>query len=240
MDSRTLIVCAAVAGLAACSDVTTITKASPSGTSADGGPEGPAVCGDGQVQASEACDDGNTDDGDGCSRDCTKLAPASLHLDKFVFASLRTAANGFKEPLDIDLTNTKCDKLPFATEALRASIVKQAESSFSLRIAATKAGAQPILNSFLVFGLEVPRKLGKFTVTPPKDLAWFSSSNAPELNYTVKCQVADAEVLSESADRRIYHVRAAGSCDWVRTDSGSLTSTTKETISTELTVVLLP
>lgn len=32
--------------------------------------EGEALCGDGIVEASEQCDDGNLDDGDGCSADC--------------------------------------------------------------------------------------------------------------------------------------------------------------------------
>lgn len=32
---------------------------------------GPIVCGDGTRQGTEECDDGNTDDGDGCSSECT-------------------------------------------------------------------------------------------------------------------------------------------------------------------------
>src|SRR5690606_27026188 len=32
-----------------------------------------AVCGDGLVGGLEACDDGNTDDGDGCSADCSTI-----------------------------------------------------------------------------------------------------------------------------------------------------------------------
>ncbi len=35
----------------------------------DGG--GPAICGDGQLSLDETCDDGNTEDGDGCNADCT-------------------------------------------------------------------------------------------------------------------------------------------------------------------------
>ena len=33
------------------------------------------VCGDGQVTGPEACDDGNTDSGDGCSEDCNNVEP---------------------------------------------------------------------------------------------------------------------------------------------------------------------
>ena len=32
-----------------------------------------AICGNGTVEAQEACDDGNTEDGDGCSADCTTI-----------------------------------------------------------------------------------------------------------------------------------------------------------------------
>ena len=34
-----------------------------------------AVCGDGVVEAGEACDDGNTSSGDGCSADCSAIEP---------------------------------------------------------------------------------------------------------------------------------------------------------------------
>ncbi len=33
----------------------------------------PAVCGDGMLAGAEACDDGNTEGGDGCSADCSAL-----------------------------------------------------------------------------------------------------------------------------------------------------------------------
>ena len=38
-------------------------------------PPPPAVCGDGQVAGAERCDDGNTADGDGCSRRCQLEPP---------------------------------------------------------------------------------------------------------------------------------------------------------------------
>ncbi len=43
-----------------------------------------AICGDSIVEPPEACDDGNTDGGDGCSAVCTLEAPTKL----YVFASL--------------------------------------------------------------------------------------------------------------------------------------------------------
>src|SRR5215831_3729850 len=44
-------------------------SATPAG--ADAGPDGcHATCGDGILQCNEQCDDGNTNDGDGCSHDC--------------------------------------------------------------------------------------------------------------------------------------------------------------------------
>ncbi|MFT3769306.1 MAG: DVUA0089 family protein [Minicystis sp.] len=45
------------------------TSSSSSGTGGTGGT--PVVCGDGTVDATEACDDGNVTDGDGCAKDCT-------------------------------------------------------------------------------------------------------------------------------------------------------------------------
>lgn len=45
-----------------------------------------AVCGDGKVQMGEACDDGNTADGDGCSKACVKEC-TSLHFDGTDFAT---------------------------------------------------------------------------------------------------------------------------------------------------------
>jgi cysteine-rich repeat protein len=47
-----------------------------------------AVCGNGLVEASEQCDDGNTRDGDGCSSKCTveakpvAIAPSALELQR--------------------------------------------------------------------------------------------------------------------------------------------------------------
>ena len=47
------------------------------GSTTGGGPDVPAdvgkaaVCGDGVLDPGEACDDGNTVDGDGCQADCT-------------------------------------------------------------------------------------------------------------------------------------------------------------------------
>jgi fibro-slime domain-containing protein len=40
-----------------------------------GGPDGPGVCGDGELTVDEACDDGNTDDGDGCAGSCLAVDP---------------------------------------------------------------------------------------------------------------------------------------------------------------------
>src|SRR5690606_31406831 len=36
------------------------------------------VCGDGLLTADEACDDGNTEDGDGCSADCKSVEPGMI------------------------------------------------------------------------------------------------------------------------------------------------------------------
>jgi cysteine-rich repeat protein len=40
-------------------------------TDCEADPEAPASCGNGQVEAGEACDDGDRDDGDGCRNDCS-------------------------------------------------------------------------------------------------------------------------------------------------------------------------
>ncbi len=41
-------------------------------------PSSPAVCGDGKLQGSEVCDDGNLTNGDGCEADCTISPPAPV------------------------------------------------------------------------------------------------------------------------------------------------------------------
>lgn len=58
------------------------TCASPEDGSEDVCFADPAVCGDGVVQRGEACDDGNTEDGDFCSGDCTEVTvpPSSGRL----------------------------------------------------------------------------------------------------------------------------------------------------------------
>jgi cysteine-rich repeat protein len=78
-----------IAGVPACAtgnDVTTSTSsdtgsaaggADPAGSSTGAGGAGgkTAVCGDGDIAASESCDDGNTADGDGCDSHCALETP---------------------------------------------------------------------------------------------------------------------------------------------------------------------
>ncbi|MDP6946055.1 MAG: fibrinogen-like YCDxxxxGGGW domain-containing protein, partial [Myxococcota bacterium] len=39
-----------------------------------------AICGNGQAEGAEVCDDGNTDDGDGCSADCSAAGPTVTYV----------------------------------------------------------------------------------------------------------------------------------------------------------------
>lgn len=39
-----------------------------------------AVCGDGVIEGPEECDDGNTKDGDGCSKTCLVWVPSSTRF----------------------------------------------------------------------------------------------------------------------------------------------------------------
>src|SRR5882724_522438 len=41
----------------------------------DGGAKSASVCGNGELESGELCDDGNTKDNDGCSADCTTQDP---------------------------------------------------------------------------------------------------------------------------------------------------------------------
>src|SRR5262245_35785108 len=55
------------------------------GPGGDGGTGagGPAVCGNGKLEGDEACDDGNPDDGDACSKDC-KITEFDVEADPTV------------------------------------------------------------------------------------------------------------------------------------------------------------
>jgi fibro-slime domain-containing protein len=57
-------------------DIDYVREAGPSADAAD-----PAVCGNRKFDEKELCDDGNTDDGDGCSADCSKVDPDYLCLN---------------------------------------------------------------------------------------------------------------------------------------------------------------
>lgn len=73
--------CAALTDSAPTTDETSSTTSTPTSTTPDTGTTetpttgltmtSPAVCGDGVVEAGEACDDGNSDDLDACKSDCT-------------------------------------------------------------------------------------------------------------------------------------------------------------------------
>jgi cysteine-rich repeat protein len=75
-------------------------------SSASGGTE--ERCGDGQLTMSEACDDGNTAPGDGCSPTCTTEQP-----DTCPGVAVPLDPTGIT--LQVDLTNTKDDLHPGCT-----------------------------------------------------------------------------------------------------------------------------
>ena len=202
-----------------------------SSTTHEAGPPTPSA------PVAEPADAGDAGCGDGTP--CT-FAPASLQFDSFAFHSVSVAANGFKRELDVTLPSTPLSKLPYFTDELVVSIDAQSRSAFSLSILHVKAkGADGVPEIVSFAAADLPRKVGAFTLKVPKDYAWLSSSLAPSLDYEVACHTTKAEVLSESEDRRVYHVKISGGCDWARTIGGS-TDTTSETLSTELTLTLMP
>lgn len=167
--------------------------------------------------------------------DDVALTPASLHITALTFHSASVTSNGFKDGLDFTLPETTLAKLPYQTDEMRASISSQTSSNFIFSFSHFKARGKDDLPESVGFAAEIPRKVGPFTISPPAYTAWLFSTEAPDLDYTVTCRTDHSEVLSESADRRVYQLRISGGCDWDR--SGS---TTKETIVTELTITLLP
>src|SRR6185369_10937528 len=61
-----------------------------------------AVCGDGRKQPDETCDDGNTYDHDGCSKDCKKVRGAGLVVESLVVGGTKISPAIFTElPQDI-------------------------------------------------------------------------------------------------------------------------------------------
>jgi fibro-slime domain-containing protein len=57
----------------------------------------PAVCGNGVLEAGELCDDGNTDDDDGCSADCSTIDPNYLCTEGQACVRVVTCGNGVIE-----------------------------------------------------------------------------------------------------------------------------------------------
>lgn len=199
-------------------------------TTTEAGPPTPAA------PIGDVADAGDAGCGDGTP--CT-FAPASLQFDAFAFHSVSIAGNGFKRELGVTLPSTPLAKLPYFTDELVVSIDAQSRSAFSLSVLHVKAKGADGVPEIVSFAAEIPRKVGAFALTVPKNSAWLSSSQAPSLDYNVACHTTKAEVLSESEDRRVYHVKISGGCDWARA-VGSSTDTTSETLSTELTLTLLP
>jgi cysteine-rich repeat protein len=85
--SRFLALCVSAAALAACPG--------PSPEVPDAPPM--PVCGNGSVEAGEACDDGNRTSGDGCENNCTPTPPdpppVKVDIDSSLFISPTTAAD---------------------------------------------------------------------------------------------------------------------------------------------------
>ncbi|MFH1132213.1 MAG: lectin-like protein [Pseudomonadota bacterium] len=50
----------------------------------------PQVCGDGVVSGKEACDDGNTFDGDNCNADCTLACPSGKTLEHHCYVAMKS------------------------------------------------------------------------------------------------------------------------------------------------------
>lgn len=59
------------------------------------GDAGPATCGNGIVEDTEACDDGNTQENDGCSADCSRLNICELPLDKGAEPCRKKSSSGY-------------------------------------------------------------------------------------------------------------------------------------------------
>jgi cysteine-rich repeat protein len=67
---------------------------------------GPAICGNHKIEAGEACDDGNTVDGDGCDRNCTLPACGNGRIDPGEPCDDGNAVDG--DGCDRSCTRTAC------------------------------------------------------------------------------------------------------------------------------------
>ena len=75
VSGLTVGLCLSLACVSACSGDSDSPGAGGSGGVGGTGGTLPSNCGDGERDAVEACDDGNTDDGDGCASDCMMIEP---------------------------------------------------------------------------------------------------------------------------------------------------------------------
>ncbi len=86
LRARGVVFVSALAAVAACGSRSSLDVPTASGL----GPAAPAPCGNGVLDAGEACDDGNTDDTDACRRDCTKARCG----DGVLWAGVETCDDG--------------------------------------------------------------------------------------------------------------------------------------------------
>ena len=101
-----------------------------------------AICGDGVRVEPEECDDGNTENGDGCSSDCSKVEEGWTCQSKADFETGEVPAELADHPVDSKCMNSDVDTSPkelgysIGLGAVGSTATQAVSSVFSLKLGA--------------------------------------------------------------------------------------------------------
>lgn len=152
-----------------------------------------AVCGDSRKQPDEACDDGNTYDRDGCSKDCKKVRGAGLVVESLVVGGAKVTPAVFTAlPQDIE------DVGGAALDAVSANALR-------IRFAL----AEPAAKS-LVYEIEMPRSIGVVDVGATSA---FYVAVRSRTTFIQQTKAPTLEVVSGGTDLRSYRVKFTTDAD---------------------------
>ncbi|MCA9660244.1 MAG: choice-of-anchor L domain-containing protein [Myxococcales bacterium] len=96
-------------------DSSTTMMATDSSTTGD-----PGICGDGQLDPGEQCDDGNNEDGDGCEADCT-LPPEPTCPDEMSAIKCDGNTNNWYQAMELGCSDNPDESIVIMDESLTSS-----------------------------------------------------------------------------------------------------------------------
>jgi cysteine-rich repeat protein len=182
--------------------------------------EAPPVCGDGLLDSTEACDDGNTEDGDGCSAECTLpvcgdglAEPGELCFD----AAKHLAFTGGV----IDLTFADIDRNGALDVISVGELFTEVLFTGVNRIQSFKAGEEP--SSVAVGDINKDGRLDVVTAYAGSDainIAFQSLSGDLEISPVDSSILNNVATFPDPASLALGDLNADGALDIVTADAG--------------------